>query len=700
MKTEFQLIQPDPKKGFKIGRKLDCDLVFEERYVSREHASIHFDSGSWIIKNLSQSIGTLCNNKSINEKILDHGDILSIGPKKLSISIKNNTLQILVIETKETPPLVLSEKEISIGRTSNQEEAKILSSGCPAKLAKVKKIESGAILSFENKVTDSQGKNYSKFKLPQETKVRLPWCTLEHRNEFLFLHRQLPGFSVEARNIQVSIEKKQLLQGIDFYLPPGEILAVIGRSGQGKSSLLRVLLGKLKIHENSTLLLSGISHRNKKIRKYIAFLEQEPELRKELTVKETLQNAVAINLPKDTSKEEENKIIDSFLELLGLKHLESHKTISLSGGEERRLALARELIGSPGLILLDEPLAGLDPVNIKILCHHLHRLSLLGYTIILTTHGYEALEIANKVLVLHQGGEAFFGTPEDTYLYFDSTSPARTLQSLKTDSLEKWNSSALKTRIFPEKESLPLFLFPKIKHHSSLLLYFKILFSQYFRDKGKVFALIIQPLVIGFLFSQTFSKNSSLWIAAFALVLSGNWFALSLSVREIVQEKNLFSAELRKGVSAFAILLSKLTFISSIAFLQSLACFFFLNLVLPLDISIPLLCLALLTTVIPATSLGLLVSSLAKNTGQANILLPLLIIPQVILAGALVPIDQMTLIGDFFSNCIPAKYNLTFLKNLFLGTPLQVSDLIIPTILAFIFYIIAWRLFSILGKAK
>ena len=110
--------------------------------------------------------------------------------------------------------------------------------------------------------------------------------------------------------------------------------------------------------------------------------------------------------------------------------------------------------------------------------------------------------------------------------------------------------------------------------------------------------------------------------------------------------------------------------------------------------------MAFLSTILPATLLGLLASCLVKNTSQANILLPLLIIPQVILGGALVPIDQMTTIGRMLSALIPAKYNLDCLKNLFLNVSIHSQDLIVPIILACIFYIITWRLFSILGKAK
>ncbi|MEE0876197.1 MAG: FHA domain-containing protein [Fibrobacteraceae bacterium] len=98
MNNDFLLLEPSQSEIFRIGRKSDCNLVLEDRYVSREHASIRFENDLWILKNLSQSSGTFCNNLAVNEKTLEDGDVLSLGTQKISVSIKNKTLQILLIK--------------------------------------------------------------------------------------------------------------------------------------------------------------------------------------------------------------------------------------------------------------------------------------------------------------------------------------------------------------------------------------------------------------------------------------------------------------------------------------------------------------------------------------------------------------------------------------------------------------------------
>ena len=248
-------------------------------------------------------------------------------------------------------------------------------------------------------------------------------------------------------------------------------------------------------------------------------------------------------------------------------------------------------MGNPGLIILDEPLSGLDPYNSKILCTHLKQLAFLGHTVILTTHSYEALEIANKVLVLHQGEQAFYGSPEEAYRFFESDDPEKILANLNDETATQWktlfNSRAIPTgnssetaygttnALAPET-AVPCY-FPKVKHPPVLFYKMGLTAKQWFRDKGKFLTLLLQPLVIGFLFSQIFSELSSLWIVAFALILCANWLALSLSIREIVQEKEILQAEFRKGIAILPTLIAKATIPTLVAFLQTIVVYAFIH---------------------------------------------------------------------------------------------------------------------------
>ena len=108
------------------------------------------------------------------------------------------------------------------------------------------------------------------------------------RNNDLLIEAKSSGFDVNIKNLNVFAGKKQLLRGIDLELPAGEILAIIGRSGQGKSSLLKLIQGINSCDKQSVVRIGGVDYRKSEIRRRIAILPQDPPLRPELTVEETI----------------------------------------------------------------------------------------------------------------------------------------------------------------------------------------------------------------------------------------------------------------------------------------------------------------------------------------------------------------------------------------------------------------------------
>lgn len=213
-------------------------------------------------------------------------------------------------------------------------------------------------------------------------------------------------------------------------------------------------------------------------------------------------------------------------------------------------------------------------------------------------------------------------------------------------------------------------------------------------------ALLIQPFILGFVFSQIFANNSSLWIVSFAIILCANWFALSLSIREIVQEKEILTNDLRKGMSIFPYLLAKTGIPSIAAFLQTLIIYGFISFKVTMHPSALFLCVVFALTVIPAVSMGCLVSAFSKNPGQANAFLPLIIIPQVALAGALVPLDQMQAIGKALSYLIWSRYDQSALLDLLLERPYDSLNLIMAMTLSLIFCIITFVNLYYLRRAR
>jgi len=690
----FQIVTPDKSKPFKIGRKEDSDLLFTERFVSREHAVIEYGPNAgtetWHIRSLTKNSFTLVNDIQIEEADLHDGDVIGIGVKQLNVNLKGDELTLLLFDANdevEQVPLEDSPVSRKVGEEDTLREVVF------------RKTPEGTDIRFKKTAVDESGKRFKHISLKTGESTRYDQTEITASEGEVLLRKIHSGFDIHVRNLDVFAGSKQLLSGIDFDLPAGEILAIIGRSGQGKSSLLKLFEGTYRKGEASEVKIGGVDYRSKEIRKHIAILEQDPPLRRDLTVEETLLHGARISMDSQEYALSAHSRLEKFCELFGLSARKESRIKTLSGGEHRRVALATELMENPGLIILDEPLSGLDPFNSRILCSHLKQLAFLGHTIILTTHSYEALHIANKVLVIHAGEQSFYGTPQAAYHFFKTNSPETILSGLDQDSSSIWKQSGNVSRDTVESKYRHIY-FSKHACKASFCYSLSLILKQWFRDRGKTLALLLQPFVIGFLFSQIFSKTSSLWTVSFAIILCANWFSLSLSIREIVQEREILRNDLRKGVRVFPYLCAKLLLPAVAAFLQTAIVYAFVAYRIPVSPDYPLLAATLACTVIPAVAMGLLVSSLSRNSGQANAFLPLLIIPQVALAGALVPLDQMQRFGKAISTIVWSRYNQSSLLNLLLERPDEISNKVYALLLALIFCIITAIILHRSKKAK
>ena len=687
----FRIITPDKAKPFTIGRKEGSDLLFTERFVSREHAIIEFNGSAWNIRSLTKNSFTLVNDVQVEEETaLRDGDVIGIGVKQLHVNLKGTELTLLLFDVNDEV------ERVTLG--DSPETRKIGDEESPREIT-IRKKGNEAEISFRQGAVDENGKKHRKLLLAPGETTRYDHTEITAKEGEVLLRKVSAGFDIHVRDLDVFAGKKQLLSGIDFDLPAGEILAIIGRSGQGKSSLLRLFEGRYRKGANSQVVIGGVDYRHKEIRKHIAILAQDPPLRRDLTVDETLLHGARISMDKHEYAASAQAKLEKFCELFGLSDRRQNRIKTLSGGEHRRTALAAELMGDPGLIILDEPLSGLDPFNSRILCSHLKQLAFLGHTIILTTHSYEALHIANKVLVLHAGEQSFYGTPQAAYQFFKTNDPESILSGLNQDSSSIWKKSGSVSRDTVESRYEHIY-FTHQKGKASFIYGISLMLRQWFRDKGKAFALLLQPFIIGFLFSQIFSKTSSLWTVSFAIILCANWFALSLSIREIVQEKGILRGEFRKGAKVLPYLAGKLALPTVAAFLQTAIVYAFVAYRIPVHPSPALLAVAFACTVAPAVAMGILVSSLSRNSGQANAFLPLLIIPQVALAGALVPFDQMQQVGKWLSTVVWSRYNQSTLLNLLLERPDDVWNKLSALILALIFCIITAFILLRSKKAK
>ncbi len=223
---------------------------------------------------------------------------------------------------------------------------------------------------------------------------------------------------IEIRELYKSFGKQQVLKGVNLTILEGEIMAVIGRSGGGKSVLLKHIVGLLKPDKGNIFIkgedittLKG--SRLDEIRKDIGVVFQGGALFDSLTVYEN----VAFPLVEKTklSKREINERVMRALSDVELEGMEYKYPAELSGGMRKRVALARALISNPKFVLFDEPTTGLDPILVR----SIHRLirdtqKMYGFTGLIISHEIpEIFEISDRVAMLYDGRIIEVGTPED-----------------------------------------------------------------------------------------------------------------------------------------------------------------------------------------------------------------------------------------------------------------------------------------------
>ncbi len=224
---------------------------------------------------------------------------------------------------------------------------------------------------------------------------------------------------IEIINLKKSFNGKKVLDGINLKINKGETIVIIGRSGCGKSVLLKHIVGLLKPDEGIVKVEDKIVNQLKEkelyeLRKKFGFLFQGSALFDSMTVGEN----VALSLVESEtrySEQELSELVKEKLSLVGLENIEKLKPSELSGGMKKRVALARALITNPEYILYDEPTTGLDPIMSDSIDLVIKELSdKLKVTSIVVTHDmFSVINVAHRVAMIN-GGEIYFeGKPEE-----------------------------------------------------------------------------------------------------------------------------------------------------------------------------------------------------------------------------------------------------------------------------------------------
>ncbi|XP_022766301.1 ABC transporter G family member 22-like [Durio zibethinus] len=275
-------------------------------------------------------------------------------------------------------------------------------------------------------------------------------------------------YKVPVKGEKNSNAEKYILHGITGLVHPGEVLALMGPSGGGKTTLLNLLSGREKF-DSGTITYNDQPY-SKSLKWRIGFVLQDDVAFPHLTVKETLTYAALLRLPNNLTMQQKKERAMSVISDLGLERCQNTVVGStflrgISGGERKRVCIANEILLNPSLLFLDEPTSGLDSTTALRIVQMLHNIAQSGKTVVTTIHQPSSRLFSkfDKLILLGKGHSLYFGKASDAMLYFTAMgcspliamNPAEFLIDLATGNINgKSVPSEFEDRFLPGNKSL------------------------------------------------------------------------------------------------------------------------------------------------------------------------------------------------------------------------------------------------------
>ncbi|MBP0446267.1 LPS export ABC transporter ATP-binding protein [Roseomonas sp. SSH11] len=227
--------------------------------------------------------------------------------------------------------------------------------------------------------------------------------------------RALPADSgLVARSLGKRYKKRPVVRGVSLSLKRGEAVGLLGPNGAGKTTTFYMMTGLVRPDEGQVFLDGHdvtMLPMYRRARLGLGYLPQEASIFRGLSVEDNIRAALEVVEPH---RERRDQMLDSLLAEFGIAHLRRSPALALSGGERRRCEIARALATHPAYILLDEPLAGIDPIAVGEIRDLVKHLKNRGIGVLITEHNVrETLAIIDRAYILHDGQVLMEGTPEE-----------------------------------------------------------------------------------------------------------------------------------------------------------------------------------------------------------------------------------------------------------------------------------------------
>ena len=652
------------KKKILFGRGANNDIILNSLLVSPNHGFFEIIDGKIKVVDNSSVNGIFVNNDKVVETFLKDGDAIKIDNpvEPLAIGV------IMIVTFGENVNAwqqfdMTSKNTITIGRDSSSDIV-VNHVSVPLNIANIY-VQNGNFILVPRLSTNNilvNGKLLSNsLVLKKRDVILIADAKLIFDKGHIYYQVYSRGVQLEAVDIMKTVRVKGKKKDISFHvsmsIKPGEFVAFVGGSGAGKTTFMNCISGVSKPTSGSVYVNGNDLFKNYSVlKKIIGYVPQSDIVFNDLTLYDMLKYSANLRMPDDSSDEDKKVRIEEVLNIVELSDKKDVMIKSLSGGQRKRASIAVELLADPKLFFLDEPTSGLDPGTERNLMNILKKMTKMGKTIILVTHNTLNLHLCDKICFFGKGGKlCFMGNPQETLQFFN-VSDFVDIYNLINDDVDLWYDKFNSIHQLKKTQDQREANFTKSKKDKrSFLKQFITLSKRYVKtiinDKQMLLLLLLQSPFIAYMFAivapdDMFEGYETTKMMLFSMTIAAIWLGTLNSIQVICKEKAILKREYMADLKLSAYFASKLAVQVIICAIQS---FLFISVFMAAFGFVPdegiitnwplEMMFSFFLITVCSTCLGLLLSTLSKNTSNAVMLAPITLIPQLVLNGAFIELD-------------------------------------------------------------
>lgn len=662
--------------SYSLGRDPGSDIVFDDARVSWQHAVLRLDQGEWVLADTGSKNGIFAGPQRVSLLRITGDCVVRLADSQDGPQVwcrpghpdGTGAGSQLRVDLHPTSVRQIAGSRVRIGRAPENDVVvdDLGVSRYHAELRRVNARQFEIVDVGSHNGTFVNGQRVSAVAVTDTDLIGIGPATFRLVDGELREFIDEGDVSLLAQDLAVRLpDGRVLLDHVSFPVGERRLVAIIGPSGAGKSTLLGALTG-MRPADEGTVSYDGrdLYQHYAELRHRIGYVPQKNIWHVQLSALRALRYAAELRFPSDTSAAERTHRVDEVLSELGLAGHARTRGGALSGGQQKRVNVALELLTKPSLLFLDEPTTGVDPDLDKAIMELLADLAHAGRTVIVVTHSVAHLDMCDDLLVLSPGGRlAYYGPPTEGLGYFGKRDWADVFKAFRSELDRDWAGQFRDSMAFrAHKEQRPPASAPASPDRPpaprSRAAQLAILCRRYLAviasDRNYLAVLGILPVALGLLLRAVpapqgltghanADAESLLLVLAIGACLAGT----ASSVRELVVERAIYLRERAAGLSTGAYLWSKLLVLGVLSGTQAIviAAIGLAGRPMPAHgaflASAPLaeIMLAVGLLAIASMTIGLAISATVSNAEKTMPLLVLASMVQIILSGGVIALS-------------------------------------------------------------